>query len=48
MDVSVYFKVLGFERTCWIPRDHGPDISLMTEIVTTAQKTPLFPDYPQP
>ena len=45
-EVSDYFKNAGgFERTCWIPREHGPDISLMIEIVTKLPKTPLFPPF---
>ena len=42
--MSDYFENAdGFERTCWIPREHGPDISLMIEIVTKLPKAPLFP-----
>ena len=29
----VYFKRIGIDKSCHIPREQGRDISLMTEIV---------------
>ena len=41
--VQEYFRQAGCESTCWIPRESGDDVSLLTEIVASLQKTPLFP-----
>ena len=43
-----YCETKGIERSCHIPREHGPDISIMTEIVQKQHKlndtsTALFP-----
>ena len=43
-----YCETQGIENSCHIPREHGPDISIMTEIVQKNHKlnlasTALFP-----
>ena len=39
-----YSEKVGIEKSCYTPRDHGPDISLMTEIVDRCVfKESLFP-----
>lgn len=43
--VQEYFRQAGCEGSCWIPRESGDDVSLLTEIVSSLQKTPLFPSY---
>ena len=38
-----YCKKPGVEMSCHIPREHGPDVSLMTEIVYSQVTSSLFP-----
>ena len=40
-----YCKKYGVEKSCHIPREHGEDISLMSEIVykNVELSAPLFP-----
>ena len=38
-----YCRKLGIEKSCHIEREHGPDISIMTEIVSQ-QKKECFPE----
>ena len=37
-----YCKNIGIKKSCHIPREHGPDISLMTEVVFEQTTKPLF------
>ena len=38
-----YGRDVGFEHSVYIQREHGEDISLMTEIVTQQSDSTLFP-----
>ena len=35
-------KVVGIENSCYIPREHGEDISLLAEIVMKQENHDLF------
>ena len=41
-DLISYFEEDGTAGTCWIPREQGPDISLMTEVVDKLHRMGLF------
>lgn len=43
---QAYGKEVGFEHSPYIKREHGDDISLMTEIVTKQSDQSLFPRGP--
>lgn len=45
--VEEYQRDVGFEHSCFIPREHGEEISLMSEIVFRQQHAPLFPSKPE-
>ena len=41
-DYFEHIKKYGYKSCCYIPRHHGEEISLLTEIVEENKKQPLF------
>ena len=38
-----YWKEVGLDNSCYIPREHGDEISLLTELVLDAKVEDIFP-----
>ena len=41
-DYFEHVKKFGYDSICYIPRHHGDQISLLTEIVDQNKRSPLF------
>lgn len=42
-ELQLYERDVGFEHSCFVMREHGPELSLMTEIVYGQTRGKLFP-----
>lgn len=41
--INVYVRAHGYESSCFRPREHGDEISLMSEVVLFNREINLFP-----